>query len=289
MEQDVAKRASSNSEGGCTAMRKSPQIWIPVLFVAFATVAASAQSFRVQCPPYTITHPLTGTSCSTNPTGPGCNNTEPAYNGPTQFTLPTTGSSQYVMPTPTTVNGAIKCQQISGGDGYSTMADGTQIFMFSFGPLSGLADVAAGHPSTQFPYVFNTPYPGTLTRGDPATTDGATSGASPGLAVPETSAAFTWNGAVGLAPEISSIVTVSNLLEGPVAGPATVPGCPTTTASSTTVTAWTDAPLGIPAGQPVVISNAVAEGPTPTPPGYAGTWTVSCVATGTAMTPDGFN
>ena len=59
-------------------MRKSPQVWIPVLFVAFATVAASAQSFRVQCPPYTITHPLTGTSCSTNPTGPGCNNTEPA-------------------------------------------------------------------------------------------------------------------------------------------------------------------------------------------------------------------
>ncbi len=57
-----------------------------------------------------------------------------------------------------TVNGAIKCQQISGGDGYSTMGDGNQIFMFSFGPLSGLADIAAGHPGTQFPYVFNTPY-----------------------------------------------------------------------------------------------------------------------------------
>ena len=85
------------------------------------------------------------------------------------------------------MNGAIKCQQISGGDGYSTMADGTQIFMFSFGPLSGLADVAAGHPATQFPDVFNTPYnfPVTmggasaiLVRGDPATTDGAASGAS---------------------------------------------------------------------------------------------------------------
>src|SRR3974390_2567956 len=152
-------------------MRKLSQVWIPVFLLAFATVAVNAQSFRVQCPPFTITHPLTGTNCSTNPTGPGCNNSEPAYTGPTQFTRPTTGSSQFVMPTATSVNGAIKCQQISGGDGYMTEADGTQTFMFAFGPLSGLADVAAGHPSTQFPYIFNAPYPGTLTRGDPATTD----------------------------------------------------------------------------------------------------------------------
>jgi hypothetical protein len=197
------------------------------------------------------------------------------------------------------VNGAIKCEQISGGDGYSTMADGNQIFMFSFGPLSGLADIAAGHPGTEFPYVFNTPYPGTLVRGDPATTDGATSGASPYTAwPPSTTTGFTWNGAVGLAPEVATIVTVSNLVEGPVTAAlypgATVPGCPTTAASAFTVTAWTDAPLGLAVGAPVVIANAVAEGPTPTPPGYANTtanptWTISCVATGTAMTPDGFN
>ena len=37
----------------------------------FAAVAASAQSFRVQCPTCTITHPLTGTNCSTNPTPRG--------------------------------------------------------------------------------------------------------------------------------------------------------------------------------------------------------------------------
>ena len=36
------------------------------------------------------------------------------------------------------------------------MANGTQTFMFSFGPLSGLADIAAGLPGTQFPNVFNT-------------------------------------------------------------------------------------------------------------------------------------
>src|SRR5882672_12765640 len=37
--------------------------------------------------------------------------------------------------------GAIKCQQISGGDGYATMADGTQTYLFAFGPLSGLKDI----------------------------------------------------------------------------------------------------------------------------------------------------
>src|SRR5579871_180543 len=270
-------------------MRKSSQVWIPILLVAFATVAASAQSFRVQCPPFTITHPLTGSNCTTNPTGPGCNNTEPTYNGPTQFTRPATGASQFVVPTAGTVNGAIKCQQISGGDGYSTMADGTQTFMFAFGPLSGLADVAAGHPATQFPYIFNTPYAGTLTRGDPATTDGAASGASPWTGAPGPyTPGFTWNGAVGLAPEIPSIVTIANLVEGPlpVTVPATtVPGCTSFTAN--TVTAWTDAPLGLAVGSQVVVSNGTGDDGTPTPPGYAGVWTISCIGTGTGMSPDG--
>jgi hypothetical protein len=285
-------------------MRKSSQVWIPILVVAFATVAASAQSFRVQCPASTITHPLTGTNCSTNPTGPGCNNSEPAYNGPTQFNPPSMGlpggtSGDFVTPVTGTVNGAIKCMQISGGDGFSTMADGNQVFMFSFGPLSGLADIAAGRTGLQFPYVFNTPYPGTgtsqyLVRGDPATTDGAVSGAQPWPSSnpPTVNPLFTWNGAVGLAPDVVNVVTVSNLVEGPVTAAlypgATVPGCPTTTASANTVTAWTDSPSGFAAGQQVTINNAVAEGPTPTPAGYAGTWTISCVATGSAMTPDGF-
>jgi Multicopper oxidase len=264
-------------------MRKSLQVWIPILLVAFATVAASAQSFRVQCPNSTITHPNAS------------NNSEPAYNGPTQFT---TGAAGFVVPNTSTVNGAIKCQQISGGDGFMTEADGTQTFMFSFGPLSGLADVAAGLPSTQFPSVFNTPWTdlnptncptpttctGQLVRGDPATTDNATSGASPG-----TLGAFTWNGAVGLAYDTAYIVTVSNLLEGPFPATTpttTAPGCPTPTA--TTVTAWTDAPFDIPAGQKVTITNASAEGGTTTPAGYAGTWTVTCVADASAVTPDGF-
>jgi hypothetical protein len=257
------------------ATNKSYRLWLVVLFGCLATITAGAQSFRVQCPTSTITHPASLNN----------NNAEPPYNGPTQFT---TGANGYVLPS-SSVNGAIKCQQISGGDGYSTMADGNQIFMFAFGPLSGLADIAAGRPSTQFPYIFNVPYSGTLTRGDPATTDGATSGALPWAGAPSPfSPGFTWNGAVGLAPEITTIVTVANLVEGlfpATTPPTTIPGCPTPTAN--TVTAWTDAPLGLPVGAQVVISNTNGDDGTPTPPGYAGTWTISCVSTGVGMSPDG--
>ena len=292
-------------------MRKPNSVWLaivsscrygklaPACFLAglicISALPAAAQSFRVQGPPFTITHPLTGTNCTTAPAGPGCNNSEPAYSGPTQFTnlaVPGGGSPQTAAVMPSVVNGAIKCQQISGGDGYMTEADGTQTFMFAFGPLSGLADIAAGHPATQVPYIFNTPYPGTLTRGDPATTDGAGSGAVPWTGAPGPyTPGFTWNGAVGLAPEIASIVTVANILEGafPATTPPTTAGSCTTPPGANTVTGWTDAPLGLPVGSQVVISNAVAEGGTATPTGYAGTWKITCVSTGTGVSPDGIN
>jgi len=290
-------------------MRKPYQVWISMLIAVFAA-AASAQSFRVQCPTSTLTHPNpAGAACATNPTAPGCNNTEPPYYGPTQFNAPALGSpsgtsGDFVTPVTGTVNGAIKCEQISGGDGYSTMADGNQLFMFSFGPLSGLADIAAGRPGTEFPNVFNVPYNqsaapangGVLVRGDPASTDGATNGASPWTGASTGSPfvqAFTWNGAVGLSPEVSTVVNVANLMEGPVnattAPGATVPGCPSATASANTVTAWTDAPLGLQVGAPIVISGVLAEGPTPTPTGYIGSWTISCVSTGVGLSPDGFS
>jgi FtsP/CotA-like multicopper oxidase with cupredoxin domain len=137
------------------------------VFLLVAAAPAMAQSFRVQCPTSTITHPTAAN-----------NNSEPAYSGATTFT---TGANGYLTPV-SNVNGAIKCQQISGGDGYATMGDGTQTYMFSFGPLSGLADIAKGLPGTEFPSVFNLPIVGTPHPGDPATTPG-----------------FTYNGAIGLA------------------------------------------------------------------------------------------
>ena len=72
---------------------------VPTILLAFLTLPAAAQSFRVQCPTHTTLHPLLADG-SANP--------------------------------------HIKCQQISGGDGFATMGDGTQTYLFSFGPLSGL-------------------------------------------------------------------------------------------------------------------------------------------------------
>jgi hypothetical protein len=151
-----------------------------------ATIGASAQSFQVQCPTNTITHPSNLTNV----------NAEPPYTGPT--TLSASSATTYQAPT-ANVNGAIKCQQIAGGDGFSTMGDGTQTYMFSFGPLSGLADIANGQAGTEFPDVFNTVYPGAFLPGDPATAVGAGSGPNPLLTT------FTYNGAVGLTgdPDVS--------------------------------------------------------------------------------------
>ena len=134
------------------ASRNFTNILFLVLVSGAVAVPTGAQSFRVQCPTSTITHPANS----------AMNSVEPAYSGPTAFkAVPVTGTTGgYLIPS-ANVNGAIKCQQVSGGDGYSTMANGTQTFMFSFGPLSGLADIASGPPGTEFPSVFNMPYPGT--------------------------------------------------------------------------------------------------------------------------------
>jgi len=174
-------------------MRMTYRFWLPTFFICLATVAANAQSFRVQCPTSTITHPSSLTNV----------NAEPAYTGPTTFTTaPATATTTggYLVPS-ANVNGAIKCQQVSGGDGYSTMADGTQTFMFSFGPLSGLADIASGLPGTEFPSVFNTT-DSTVVPGDPATTNGATDSGAYSVGTP---GAFSWNGAVGLTPDADAI------------------------------------------------------------------------------------
>jgi FtsP/CotA-like multicopper oxidase with cupredoxin domain len=124
------------------------------------------------------------------------------------------------------VNGAIKCQQISGGDGYSTMANGTQTFMFSFGPLSGLADIAAGLPGTEFPKVFNTVYGGTFMPGDPANADGWST--DPTVAGSRTLSGFTFNGAVGLAPDGDCIAANAAAPAGTPASQLPCPNLPAT-------------------------------------------------------------
>jgi Multicopper oxidase len=216
-------------------MRNTCRLWLPIFLLGFATVTVSAQSFRVQCPTSTITHP-------------GSNNAEPAYVGPTY-----TGTSGYPS-APAHVNGAIKCQQISGGDGYATMGDGTQTYMFSFGPLSGLADIANGLPGTQFPSVFNTTA-ATLQPGDPATTDGIAANTWPAdvTGFPLSTAGFSYNGAVGLTNDIPNLVSIYDISE-----------------VGTTVTVVGNAPLGVAVGNSVTISGADTTG-------YNGTYTVTAI------------
>jgi hypothetical protein len=106
-------------------------------FVGFAMLTlaagtASAQLLRPQCPLSTNLHPsstTTKTTCRPNPRP-----------GRPQICTTTTVVA---------ANPAIKCQEVSGGDGYATMGDGSQTYLFGFGPLSGLDQIAKGKPGTQ--------------------------------------------------------------------------------------------------------------------------------------------
>ncbi len=206
------------------------------LLLSMLACSAGAASFRVQCPTSTITHPAALNN----------NNVEPAYSGPTTFT---TGASGYQVPT-ANVNGAIKCQQVGGGDGFSTMGDGTQIYMFSFGPLSGLADMANGLPGTEFPNVFNTVYSGVPLRpGDPATTDAVAAGSQVPVPI-----SFAYNGAVGLAYDIPYLYNIFSISE-----------------SGGVVTMTANAQLSFSVGDQIKITGTV---------GYDGTYTVSTLGPG---------
>ncbi|MGB8694389.1 MAG: multicopper oxidase domain-containing protein [Steroidobacteraceae bacterium] len=100
---------------------------LTVAAILLYALPASAQSFRVQCPAKTALHPNGSNVDAGHP-------------------------------------GQVKCQHIAGGDGFATMGDGHQIYLFGFAPLSGLGDPAnaaakpgilTGKPGTQTPTVFN--------------------------------------------------------------------------------------------------------------------------------------
>jgi len=230
--------------------------WLALGLLSLCAAPAMAQSFRVQCPTSTITHPDPTGGVYTSATG------EPEYLGPVATTtqLATTpnvatgqvnaASSGYSVPAAPVApasqaagqpNGAIKCQQISGGDGYATTADGHQTFMFSFGPLSGLQQVAYGNPDGAFdrgtgavyPDVFNTPYGGNPVPGDPATSDGASDSGSAYNAGNggTTSPGFTYNGAIGLQKDLDCVSGNANALAMTAAGTPTALPCPNLPAS----------------------------------------------------------
>jgi len=101
--------------GGCTTMRKSYRFGFSIRRLrgscrerAVVSRAVSNQHDYASVDRNQLRH---------EPDRPGCNNTEPAYIGPTQFTAATAGLQRgrvgLCYAVAGTVNGAIKCQQIS--------------------------------------------------------------------------------------------------------------------------------------------------------------------------------
>jgi FtsP/CotA-like multicopper oxidase with cupredoxin domain len=224
---------------------------IVVLLLGLAALPAMGQSFRVQCPTSTVTHPSTQN-----------NNVEPAYTASTTLTANTSG---FLAPT-ANVNGAIKCQQVAGGDGYASMADGGQIYMFSFGPLSGLANIANGQPGTVFPSEFNSVIsdPTALVPGYPQA-----------LGAPSTA----YNGAIGLVGNnVDYTFNIYDILEG--TSPS-LTAAANAAVTPTTVTVILNAAVPFKAGDQILIG----QGPTGTDlNGYASTNSYTVTKVGVANT-----
>src|SRR5436190_1714702 len=133
---------------------------IAAAVLVLCALPVAAQSFKVQCPTATPSHPSDPADAAAHPAG-----------------------------------GRIKCQQISGGDGFATMGDGTQTYLFGFGPLSGLKKMASGLPGTDVQSEFNVDN---------------TSGVDPifiGAPVDQSNldvSAYSFNGAIGLVPDPQS-------------------------------------------------------------------------------------
>jgi FtsP/CotA-like multicopper oxidase with cupredoxin domain len=156
---------------------------IAAVVLALFALPAAAQSFKLQCPKSTTLHP-------SESSGP--------YTGPTTVTKTITRKDGTTFTMPYVDNGGgIKCQEISGGDGFATMGDGTQTYLFGFGPLSGLAKMAQGQDGTVLPSVFdvdNSAVLDSLSIGAPVNQSDGT------LTVNGTATPYTFNGAVGMAP-----------------------------------------------------------------------------------------
>lgn len=159
----------------------------------FGGGVGTAKSFQVQCPTSTVTQPDTTATQDVN-------SSEPPYQSQAQYMLDAHG---FLAPNLGTLNGAMKCPQIVGGDGHAIIVDDAREFMFSLRPLSGLADIAAGLAGTQFSRVSNAVYPGLRKPGDPATANEAsdTGTAYNGGFL----GSFTWSSAVGPAPYLDCI------------------------------------------------------------------------------------
>ncbi len=157
---------------------------LPLVALMLMAWDAQAQSFKVQCPFGTVLHPAI---IANDPSVAVAD--RPKYSTVTDLNR----TDNLRNPTAAMANPGIKCQQLSGGDGFATMADGTQTYMFSFGPLSGLKNIVNGLPGTTGAAEFMQNNLDGLGSVMDVVKIGAPDGAS-----------YGFNGAIGLVPDVEA-------------------------------------------------------------------------------------
>jgi FtsP/CotA-like multicopper oxidase with cupredoxin domain len=146
------------------------------------------------------------------------------------------------------------------------MADGTQTYLFSFGPLSGIANISQGLPGTTPAPEFNTPIkdPSVLLPGFPSNLTDLTQRTNYGN---DADVASAYNGAIGL---VNNNVAYTSNIYSIFKGSSAAAGV---TAPATTVTVVQNSPVFFKAGDSVVI----AQGTGTDLNGYTGTFTVTAI------------
>jgi FtsP/CotA-like multicopper oxidase with cupredoxin domain len=177
---------------------------IAAMLLALVTLPAAAQSFRVQCPAGTVLHP------AIVPSGDTVHDTitRPLDINPATNPTGTLNVAGKLNPLPSMANPHIKCQQLSGGDGFATMGDGTQTYLFAFGPLSGLSNIVKGQPGTTLAREFLQSNVGTA-NGSITDADGnvqtiGADGVLDAVKVGAPDAGYSFNGAIGLVPDLQA-------------------------------------------------------------------------------------
>jgi FtsP/CotA-like multicopper oxidase with cupredoxin domain len=168
-------------------------MFLPALLALLWGGGAQAQSFRVQCPAGTALHPA-------DVTKDPLVLTTADRNKYSTVTLPLPRTDGKLNPTPAMANSGIKCQQVSGGDGFATMGDGTQTYLFAFGPLSGLSNIVKGLPGTVTAQEFlkNNLDAANGALGADGVLDAVKVGAPNGKN-------YAFNGAIGLVPDVQAV------------------------------------------------------------------------------------
>ena len=239
-------KVGGGGTGGRMARKKFGMLMCLAVLGGLAALPASAQSFRVQCPTSTITHPDSTTTI--------VNSSEPTYDRPISSSIRRV----------TSANGdRERRDQVPAGFGWRWLFDNGQwhadihVFFRSTVGTRGHREWPAWHG---VPGGFQHDVHAAtsiLMPGDPATTDGMMANTWTGYPLP--TSAFTWNGAVGLAKDTANLVSIYDIAEDP---------------GGKNVTVQTNAPLGLKIGDSVTISGT-GTGVT----GYDSTWIITSVGT----------